>query len=176
MLKKTKRLTLRRFREDDWGDLYDMLSDEETVKYDRESRISSFDGARMEAERRARDDLCVAVCLGSEGGKVIGSLVYSLDMDECSEIGCTINREYWHKGYAREAVEALIEYIFCVEGMYRIEAWCDTRNERAWGLLESIGFVREGMLRKNLCRERDERGEWMRADSYAYGLLRDEWE
>jgi RimJ/RimL family protein N-acetyltransferase len=54
-------------------------------------------------------------------------------------------------------------------GLYRIEADVDPRNAASLGLLERIGFRREGLLRSRFYVG----GE--RSDSVILGLHRDEW-
>ena len=68
-----------------------------------------------------------------------------------------------------EAVARVIDYGFDELELRRIFADTDPENRGSIGLLERLGFQREGRLR----------GEWEThsgvRDSLIYGLLRDEW-
>ncbi len=50
------------------------------------------------------------------------------------------------KGYAREALSLLLAYLFSL-GCHRVEAEVYDFNTRSLALLESLGFVREGLKR-----------------------------
>jgi RimJ/RimL family protein N-acetyltransferase len=74
------------------------------------------------------------------------------------------------KGYAKEAVGLLVDYLFSNYPAERISAFTDQENLPAQHVMERIGFQREGMLRRSTFRD----GEWH--DLAIYGLLRNEWE
>lgn len=69
---ETRRLTLRRFAAGDWPDLYEYLSQPETVRYEPYDPFDETQ-ARAETARRAGDEAFWAVCL-RETGKVIGNV------------------------------------------------------------------------------------------------------
>ena len=77
---------------------------------------------------------------------------------EAKEIGYIVNRDYQRKGYALEAINAVIDMAFS-EGIHRVFAECDPRNECSWRLLEKAGLVRETHFRKNVFFHRDEYGQ-----------------
>jgi RimJ/RimL family protein N-acetyltransferase len=72
------------------------------------------------------------------------------------------------KGYAREAVALLVEYLFAGYPVERISAFTDKENIPAQRLLQSLGFQQEGALRR--CMFRD--GQWR--DILLFGILRQE--
>ena len=55
------------------------------------------------------------------------------------------------KGYGREAMEAIMEYCFCQLGLERLYLDHYTGNPASY-LYLSLGFIYEGVLRKN-CRK-----------------------
>ena len=83
-------------------------------------------------------------------------------------IGYWMGQEYAGQGYMRMSVCALVDHLFNDLNLYRIEAACLPHNKRSSFLLERVGFVREGLVRKYL--EID--GE--RRDHLLYSLLKDE--
>ena len=83
---------------------------------------------------------------------------------------------YWfapeHHGqrYRSDAAAHMIQYAFEDRNLRRVTARPGSFNEASIGLLESLGFEREGTLRE---------AAWFRGeyhDMLFYGLLRDEWD
>ncbi len=64
------------------------------------------------------------------------------------EIGYELAADYWGKGLMRESIAEVISYLFRRTHVYRVEALVEPGNERSIGLLERLGFVREGLLRE----------------------------
>jgi len=85
------------------------------------------------------------------------------------EIGFTLAEEYQGKGYASEAVRALLSYAFNSLGKHKVIAFTDVRNEKSIRLLERVGMRREGHLLENYM----SKGQWV--DEYQYSLLQSEW-
>jgi RimJ/RimL family protein N-acetyltransferase len=56
-----------------------------------------------------------------------------------------------------------------VQGLHKVTGECDARNTASAGLLERLGFTREGRLRQQTWIK----GEW--TDDLIYGLLAEEW-
>ena len=98
------------------------------------------------------------------------STLYAIDRKNGrAEIGFILRASCHGRGYAREAVAAVIDHAFRSLGLRRIEADVDPRNETSIRLLEGLGFVREGVLRERWCVD----GEI--TDTLLLGLLRREW-
>ncbi|MBM9460824.1 GNAT family N-acetyltransferase [Nocardioides sp. zg-536] len=87
-----------------------------------------------------------------------------------AEIGWAIDPSYGGRGLATEAVDALVAFCFTDLGLRRVVAQCFADNEPSWRLMERIGMRREShALAESLHRS----AGWL--DSYAYGLLAEEW-
>jgi len=86
-----------------------------------------------------------------------------------AEIGFTLAREHQDKGYASEAVSRLVDYAFDDLSFHRLVAITDQENEPSFGLLERLGFRREGSFAQNAWFK----GGW--TDEYLYAILRSEW-
>ena len=86
------------------------------------------------------------------------------------ELGFVFNENYWKKGYAKESCEELIEAAF-EKGVHRIYAECDPDNQNSWGLLEAMGFVKEGHLRKNVYFFKDDKQQPIWKDTFIYARL-----
>ncbi|WP_246456107.1 GNAT family N-acetyltransferase [Nocardioides mesophilus] len=80
-----------------------------------------------------------------------------------------LDHSAWGRGYATEAVGALLHWGFDTLGLNRVQAETDTRNLASARVLQKLGFVREGMLREDCVVN----GEV--SDSWVFGLLSREW-
>lgn len=173
---KTDRLILRRFAPSDGADLFEYLSDAETVKFEPYDAFTR-EQAEAEAARRANDDAFWAVCL-RDGGKLIGNLYFALQQPEqfrTWEIGYVFNKRFGGAGYATEAAIRVMRHGFEDLAAHRIEAYCNPLNERSWLLLERIGMRREGYFPKKAYFRCDESGRPLWHDAYAYGILGEAW-
>ncbi len=167
------RLIIRKFKENDWHDLYEYLCDEEVVKFEPYD-IYSENQAKEEAINRANNESFYAVCL-KESGKLIGNLYLSKgDFDTC-ELGYVFNRKYHSKGYATESAKRLLDYAFSDLGARRIIAMCSPKNTGSWKLLERLQMRREGLLLQNVYFKTDSNGQPIWFDTYEYAILKSEW-
>ena len=169
----TDRLVIRRFKEDDWQDLYEYLSDGEVVRFEPYG-VYTEALAKEEARRRSGDDAFYAVCLIA-GGKLIGNLYLGARDFGTRELGYVFNRRYQGAGYAFESAAALIDYAFIHLGARRVTACCCQKNVRSWRLLERLHLRREGLLLQNLWFKTDENGEPLWFDTCEYAVLKTEW-
>ncbi len=109
----------------------------------------------------------LAVCLHS--GTLIGDIgVHTLD--DCQlELGYTLAPEHQRKGYATEAVLAILRQAFSVWNKHRVIASVDPENRASIRLLERLGFVPEARFRKSYRIN----GTW--SDDCVYALLCEDW-
>lgn len=170
---ETERLVIRRFKEEDWEDLYEYLSDEEVVRYEPYQAFS-IEASQNEAKSRAESPAFLAVCL-KENNKLIGNIYFAKQEFKTWEIGYVFNRSYQGRGYATEAANAVIAYGFNTRGARRIVAMCNPLNTASWRLLERLGMRREGHLKQNIYFKKDEKGNPIWSDTYEYAILKDEY-
>jgi ribosomal-protein-alanine N-acetyltransferase len=67
-----------------------------------------------------------------------------------AEVSYKIFPEHWNKGYATNALKALIQFGFEDLGLHRIEAGCAVENIGSVKVLEKSGMTREGRCRQLL--------------------------
>lgn len=111
---KTERLTVRNFTARDTAALHALYTDPEVMEY-----LGGVFGDRSETE-----DEMACCCLGEDAirfavvepksGKLVGEITYLIheepDMKGEAEIGWTLCRDEWNKGYATELTAALEQY------------------------------------------------------------------
>jgi RimJ/RimL family protein N-acetyltransferase len=73
-------------------------------------------------------------------------------VQHAAEFGFLLNRRYWGKGFATEAAQAIIEWLFSIPSIWRVWATCDTENLASARVLEKAGLSREGTLRRWIVR------------------------
>lgn len=86
-----------------------------------------------------------------------------------AEIGCTLHKDFQGKGYATEALSAMVNYLFLTLKKHRVIASIDPRNIASIGLIERLGFRKEAHFKESYFL----RGEWV--DDIIYSMLRREW-
>lgn len=173
---ESNRLIIRRFAIEDWKDLHEYLSIEETVKYEPYG-VFTEEQCKEESANRAKQDFFWAVCL-KENGKLIGNIYFNQQEPKnlfTWEIGYVFNLEYSGKGYATEACEIFLEYAFEKLNSHRIVAMCNPENKSSWKLLERLEMRREGYLHKNIFFKHDEKGKPIWNDTYEYAILDTDW-
>lgn len=84
-------------------------------------------------------------------------------------LGIWIRPEMQSEGYGAEASTLLVDYAFNVYDTPTVKAKAFEHNDPSRGLLESLGFVAEGRLRKDAFIDGTYR------DAIVYGILREEW-
>ena len=92
-----------------------------------------------------------AIALKDDGPVIgtIGFMWYSQE-NESGEVGYSLSRQYWNRGYATQALSAVVRSAFSHLPLYRIEAQHDLRNPASGRVMEKCGFCREGVMRGRL--------------------------
>ena len=101
---------------------------------------------------------------------MIGNIFFGKREYSTREVGYIINKDYQRKGYAYEALTAVINYAF-KNGIHRIIAKCNPRNNASWGLLEKAGLKREGHLKESHYNRLYEHNNPIWQDTYIYSLI-----
>lgn len=86
-----------------------------------------------------------------------------------AEIGCTLDILHQGKGYATEALQKTISYLFGTLNKHRITASIDPRNQASLQLFGRLGFRQEAHFRESLLID----GEWV--DDMVFAILKKEW-
>lgn len=86
-----------------------------------------------------------------------------------AEVGCTLNKDFQGKGYATEALTAMVNYLFGALKKHRVVASIDPRNIPSIRLIERLGFRKEAHFKESYFL----RGEWV--DDVIYAMLDKDW-
>lgn len=150
---ETNRLILRKVTQDDARDMFSYLSDSEVVKHMGLEPYQTVEAVHEEIEwyhsiLKEQTGIRWGITLKNTD-RVIGSCGFLNRKAKHfrTEVGFELNKEYWGKGVAREALEAVVKYGFEHMKLERIEALIEPENISSQSLVEKIGFLKEGLLR-----------------------------
>jgi ribosomal-protein-alanine N-acetyltransferase len=152
---EAERLRLRWLEHSDVPALFRVFSNAEVMTYwSRAPMVEIAEAEAMLARVRSYyADRPVAAQWGvalRETDEVIGTVsLFQINVANArAELGFVLGREHWGRGYAREAVSRALDFAFGPLGLARLEADVDPHNARSLKLVESLGFVREGLARE----------------------------
>ncbi len=113
-----------------------------TAKYIGHWAIPPSDGAMVWAVARADDDRCIGM---------VNYHAHSI-RHRRAEIGYIFTSAWSGRGYATEAVAAMVGHMQTILLIHRIEAEIDPRNTRSRALVERLGFSLEAALMRDRMR------------------------
>ena len=137
----TERLVLRRARADDLAAIHEVLSDPRAMLYWSTPPHQDLDETQAWLDSMIadppgeRDDFIV-----EHDGRVIGKA----GCWRIPEIGFILHPDYWGRGLAREALEAIIPRLFERFSVPAVTADVDPRNLACLALLQGLGFEETG--------------------------------
>lgn len=176
---KGERVILRGLRRDDLPRLWEFNNDPDVeiagggdppIPQSLERLEAEFDES---AKKGGRDGTVFAI---ETDGKLIGQCgLYGFDdfrgVAHRCELGIAIgDKDYWGRGYGREALGLLIDYAFAHWNVQRVGLQVMVSNERAIRSYQSVGFIKEGQLRRHGWSN----GNYV--DTVCMSILREEWE
>lgn len=139
---RTQRLVLRRPRSDDVAAMHAILRDPLAMRY--WSTLPHAEVAETEAWVAKTIDAINAGECDDFFVEQDGLLIGKAGLWNRNEIGFLFSPAVWGKGYAREALHAVIGRAFRDRGHAEIRAEADPRNERCLRLLARLGFRETG--------------------------------
>jgi ribosomal-protein-alanine N-acetyltransferase len=146
-------VTLRGLRAGDAPSLVAQLNDPEVVRYIAAPPSSVAAMARFvrwtHAERRRGTLRCYGVVPAGTALPVGIVQAWPIERDfSTAEWGFCVGEAYWGGGLFERAARLLLDAVFADLGVQRLEARAVAMNVRGSGVLEKLGHVREGVLRK----------------------------
>ncbi|HMF07834.1 MAG TPA: GNAT family N-acetyltransferase [Thermoanaerobaculia bacterium] len=150
---ETERLVLRRPRSEDAQAIFDRYaSDAEATRWMSFPRHTTVAAAReflasseSEWERSPGGPYLIE---SRADGRLLGGTGLRFETTWRAETGYILARDAWGKGYATEALRAVVAAAETA-GVERLQALCHPNHPRSARVLEKCGFVREGLLRRH---------------------------
>jgi ribosomal-protein-alanine N-acetyltransferase len=102
--------------------------------------------------------------------KVIGEiLLYDFRLKRQADIGYRINKDYWGKGFAPEAGQAMVKLAFEYMGLTRIQLRCFADNHGSFRVAQKLNFTQEGFIKQGAILN-------VMTDYYIFGLLQENYD
>jgi ribosomal-protein-alanine N-acetyltransferase len=150
---RTPRLLLRPWRRGDEEPLLRHANNPNIVRLLRDRFPSPYTRrhanqwiSMMEARQGVPTDFAIV-----DGDEPVGGIGIDVLADEArigGELGYWVAEARWGRGYAREAVTAIVPYAFDVLALHRVQASVYAPNAASIRVLEQTGFLYEGRLRQ----------------------------
>lgn len=145
----TRRLVLRQPSFDDVQRLARLAGDKDVARMlavvphpYTEAHASAFIGDVL-ASNLTGDSLALAVARAKEPHALVGFVSFSRQ-DDTATIGWWFGKPFWGKGFATEAVRAMIALAFRDPEIQRLEAGAFADNPASLRVQEKLGFRRTG--------------------------------
>lgn len=150
----TDNLILRKFKEDDYQEMYDNWASNPNVANNAgwpvHKKIESTKKlVKTWVDEYQKENVFNWIITLKDCKKAIGSItVVSKDLNNrVCEIGYNIGEEFWNKGYGTEAIKSVLKYLFSLNLFDIITATCFDDNIASRRVLEKNNFTKEGLLR-----------------------------
>ena len=173
---ETARLRLREFTLDDWPEI---------LAYQSDPRYQYYYPATNRTPEKVRAFVQMFIDQQQEQPRVKFQLAATLKEERTligncgirmnkahghkADLGYEFSPEYWGRGYATEAAQAMLEFGFTELNLHRIWARCVADNLASARVLEKLGLKLEGRLQEH---EHFKNRWW---DTLIYGLLASDW-
>lgn len=171
-LLETNRLILREIAKNDAEALFAGFSNDEVLQYYGQEAMKTMEEAEAFVDfftKSYQEKKGIRWGIQrKETEHIIGTIGFNAWMPKHrrAEIGYELQPDFWGKGYAYEAVQAVTNYGFHNLGLTRIGAVVFKENKASYQLLSKIGFQREGVLRDYMFQNGKP------YDTYVYSLLK----
>ena len=167
---ETERLILREYTPEDFDAIYRVISDPETMAhypkpYDEKGAHRWLDWSLQNYREYGFGWWAI---IRKETGEFIGDCgitPQNIDDEILPEIGYHIHRDFWQKGYGKEAAAAVRDWAFRNTSYESLYSYMTASNTASYRTAESIGMTR--------IKEYDDDGY---GHMYVYTIQRGEWE
>jgi RimJ/RimL family protein N-acetyltransferase len=168
-------VTIRELRIQDAPSLLAMLSTEEVARFisPPPTTVEGFERFILWTirERQNGNYFCFAVVPEGMSTAVGLFQVRALEPGfSTAEWGFALGSPFWGTGVFVEAAQFVLDFVFDVMGVHRLEARASVINGRGNGALRKIGAVQEGVLRKSFLRN----GQYH--DQILWAILAQDWQ
>jgi len=172
----TPRLFIRNLKDIDLEDFYIYRSNPDITKY-QGFDVMTLEEAQIFIKEHTNKNFgkpgeWVQYAIeNKETGNIVGDCAIKLNESDIgiAEIGITISHFEQKKGYAKETLSALMNFLFTSRNIHNIVETVDTENIASIHLLKSLGFKQQGSIIENIFFK----GKW--GSEVQFTLLKTEW-
>ncbi|MBS1929907.1 MAG: GNAT family N-acetyltransferase [Bacteroidetes bacterium] len=153
---QTDRLLLRRLEIKDECEIFQLRSDKIVSKYLTRHLCKTMEEARAFIQKinvaiENNESVYWAICLKKDK-KFIGTIcLWNISWEnERAEVGFELLPDFQKKGYMREALIKVLDFVFNTIHFHSIEGVVISGNQPSINILEKSHFIREGYFRENV--------------------------
>ncbi|TWO19332.1 GNAT family N-acetyltransferase [Campylobacter hyointestinalis] len=146
---ETNDLLIRKLEKEDFFKLYTIKNEKEIIFW--ENHFFSFPYARFEKiynDYFMKEDVILQSIIEKHTNEVIGEVVAYLDWkNKSAEIGLTISKSFWGKGYGGMVILNVSSYLLTKMMFHRVEAKVLETNLASIKAFLKSGFQKEGIMK-----------------------------
>jgi RimJ/RimL family protein N-acetyltransferase len=173
----TPRLKIRNLRESDLDDFHLYRSNPAVTKYQgfdtyTREQAKSFISEHQNKSLIVPGEWVQFAIENISSRQLVGDCAIYLKPHDSriAEMGITISHVHQRKGYAKETMLGLMNFLFSKKGIHRIEETVDAENLASIRMMESLSFRKEAHFIENTFFK----GKW--GSECQFAILRREWE
>ena len=151
---KTDEIVLKKIEAENADDLFEILTNKNIFKYTPGNPLKTIEAVKnvighYERDFKKQKTIFLGIFLKSEKKLVGIAEIFDFNYDVNSvEIGYRINENYWGKGIATKATAMMVDFLFNVINVNRIQASAMPVNKYSHKVLKKNNFTCEGTLRQ----------------------------
>lgn len=148
-------LLIRNVRDEDLNAVHEFASEEEICRYQAwgpntlEDTRNYISASISETKNTPRQSYNLVVVLAATS-EILGTCGIYLKGNNVAEIGFTLKKGAWGRGFGSKVALALIDYAFTRLHQDQIIATCDVLNEGSNALLKKVGFHQTRIIEKHM--------------------------
>lgn len=146
---ETERLFLRKLKDYDIDEIFNMRSDADIMRYIRKpqtERAESLKWIKMISQFWDSEGIGFCGVVEKESKRFIGWCgLWKLNETDEIEVGYAIQKDFWGKGYATEAAKKFLEYGFEELNLEKIVAVAFPENQASQNVMKKIGMEYVGI-------------------------------
>ena len=173
----TSRLKIRNLKSKDLSDFHFYRANPDVTKYQgfdvmTVEQASEFIEGQLDKEFGKAGEWVQYGIESKATGKLIGDCAIKLDQYDVriAEVGITISHLEQKNGFAKEALLAILTFLFDIKEIHRVVEIVDSENIASLNLLKNIGFRKEGHFIEIIFFK----GKW--GSEFQFAMLKREWE
>lgn len=164
---ETERLFLRKLSEADVDSVFAMRSDEDVMRYIRETqnREEASNWVKLVSSRWEGEKIGFCSLVLKETNEFVGWCgLWQLKETGEIEVGYALFKKFWGCGFAVEASEAFLQYGFTELNLPKIVACANPENKNSWRVMEKLGMTFDHI------------GKYYGRDLVHYTITKSDWE
>ena len=148
---RTERLVLRRATIGDAEAAFRYASDPEVTRFvgiKPRATIEQVEEFLAHADKSWDEGTAYTLAIAAQSDERVVGMIDCDVTDRGVSIGYALERAAWGRGYATEAVRAVVEWAFTNDEVFRVWTSVAVDNTASQRVLEKVGLTKEGLLHR----------------------------